>query len=386
MTRRMRTGWAETASVLSKGHSSSRITAALSSSVELAWTISGPPDLGILTPDIPSTATPLGVEMTTGPLGQGVGNAVAWHSPGGEIGDCSTPCRPRRIRFRSPRVRHRQDGDLEEGVIQRGVRLAGPQELGNLDPDLGRQPDFHRGQYRVAFTEDVARALRAYNWHAQASNTAADGDVDVVALERAFTGRARNRPALVHPCCAPSSAGRRQQAKHRSGPRVGARRGRGPPPPRRFWASIPSCPLEVGEDVLAHAREVMARGVKLRTQNGLARFDAWDAANPEPGRYSERLLAALDFPAAGPRTYRPSDRETKGDSLSTRAASGKMLAALASPFQSSGVALPISPECNITAMAGEPSCLPAGIPPCGRAIPTDASCISEFANTPWARS
>ena len=115
-----------------------------------------------------STATPLGVETTTGPLGQGIGNAVGMamaarrerglfdpeRQPGESVFDHTIWC------FAS-------DGDMEEGIQAEAASLAGHQQLGNL---VLLYDDNHisiEGNTDVAFSEDVLARYAAYGWHTQ---------------------------------------------------------------------------------------------------------------------------------------------------------------------------------------------------------------------------
>ncbi|MBS9746045.1 transketolase, partial [Pseudomonas aeruginosa] len=147
---------------------------------------------GSKTPGHPEHGHTAGVETTTGPLGQGVANAVgmamaARRERGLFDPDAAEGASP---------FDHRiyalcSDGDLEEGVCGEASSIAGHQQLGNLTLIYDANRISIEGDTDIAFSEDVGRRYEAYGWHVQSVDWTNDGteyveDVDAVwkALEK----------------------------------------------------------------------------------------------------------------------------------------------------------------------------------------------------------
>ncbi|MEN9882767.1 MAG: hypothetical protein RI916_1194 [Actinomycetota bacterium] len=155
---------------------------------------------GSLTPGHPEFGHTAGVEMTTGPLGQGVATAVGMAmaaryergllDPGAPVGTsvfdhsiwviCS-------------------DGDLQEGVSAEASSLAGTQELGALNVIYDDNRISIEGDTHNAFTEDVSARYRAYGWHVIDVAAAANGSVDISALDVAMVAAKKEttKPSLI---------------------------------------------------------------------------------------------------------------------------------------------------------------------------------------------
>ena len=167
---------------------------------------------GSQTPGHPEHAHTPGVEVTTGPLGQGIGNAVGMAmaarrergllDPDTHAGDSV---------FDHQVYVFASDGDLQEGVSSEASSLAGHQRLGNLtvlydDNQISIEDDTD-----VAFSENVAQRYEAYGWHVQRSTgrTAAPATTRMSQHSTTPTPRPATRPtAPASSCCAPSSRGR----------------------------------------------------------------------------------------------------------------------------------------------------------------------------------
>ena len=123
---------------------------------------------GSITPGHPEHELTPGVETTTGPLGQGIGNAVgmamaARRERGLFVPDAAAGTSP----FDHSVICFVSDGDIEEGISHEVFSLARHQELGNLIVLLQRQLHLHRGQHHIDKSEDVAARYEAYGWHVQ---------------------------------------------------------------------------------------------------------------------------------------------------------------------------------------------------------------------------
>ena len=143
---------------------------------------------GSRTPGHPERGHTTGVETTTGPLGQGVANAVGLALAGRRVrGLLDSTTAPNDSPFDWTVWAFASDGDMQEGISAESSSFAGNQQLGNLillwdDNRISIEDDT-----QIAFTEDVAARYRAYGWHVQEVDLGDDGDVDVAGLDAAFT-------------------------------------------------------------------------------------------------------------------------------------------------------------------------------------------------------
>jgi len=271
-----------------------------------------------LTPGHPEYGHTAGVEMTTGPLGAGISTAVGMAmaarfekgllDPGSDLFDhkvyviCS-------------------DGDLQEGVSAEASSLAGTQELGNLIVIYDDNRISIEGDTHVAFTENVSARYEAYGWHVEEVSASSDGSVDIKALDAAIE-RAKqetNRPSLIrlHTIIAwPAPKAQGTAKSHGSAlgdEEISATKvALGLNPEEKF--AMPA-------ELLAHARKVVERGGKAHAEWNTA-LEKWKIANPEKGQLLDRLIAGK-LPAISLPEF-PSDKE-----IATRAASGKVINALA---------------------------------------------------------
>jgi transketolase len=151
---------------------------------------------GSQTPGHPEVNHTPGVETTTGPLGQGVGNAVGMAMAARRERGLLDPDAPEGESVFDHTVwTFASDGDLEEGVSGEASSLAGTQELGNLVLVYDANRISIEDDTSIAFTEDVGKRYKAYGWHVQHVD---DGE-DLVAVDRALaTAQAETgRPSLI---------------------------------------------------------------------------------------------------------------------------------------------------------------------------------------------
>ncbi len=271
---------------------------------------------GSRTPGHPERGLTPGVETTTGPLGQGVGNAVGMAIAERILAD----------RFNRPGleiVAHRtyvlcSDGDLMEGLSHEAASLAGHLRLGKL---ILLYDDNHvtiDGPTDLAFSEDVAGRFDGYGWH---TRRVEDGN-DLAAIERAI-GEAREeteRPSLilVRTHIADGAPTKQDTAAAHGAPL-------GPDEVRAWKERIgwPAPDFHVPPEALESYRGALERGVALEDA-WRARFVAWAEVDPELAReWTRAHTRALPEGLEGilPRI--------EGEKMATRKATARVLAALA---------------------------------------------------------
>ncbi|MBN3928473.1 transketolase [Streptomyces verrucosisporus] len=273
------------------------------------------------TPGHPEYGHTVGVETTTGPLGQGIANAVGMAMAARyERGLFDPEAAPGASPFDHTIWTIVSDGDLEEGVSAEASSLAGHQKLGNI---VALYDDNHisiEGDTATALSEDVLGRYEAYGWHVQRIEQASSGDFDVQALYAALKAAREEteRPSLIAArtiIAWPAPNAQNTEASHGSAlgdEEVAAT--------KRVLGFDPEKDFEVAEEVLRHARKVVDRGREARRawEDGLAE---WRGANPDraaefdrisAGRLPEGWEKALpSFPA--------------GKDMATRKASGAVL-------------------------------------------------------------
>jgi transketolase len=307
---------------------------------------------GSKTPGHPEVNHTPGVETTTGPLGQGVGNAVGMamaarferglldpDAPEGEgLFDHTIWC------FAS-------DGDLEEGVSGEASSLAGTQQLGNLvlvydDNRISIEDDT-----TVAFTEDVGKRYEAYGWHVQRVD---DGE-DLAAVDAAFAAAKEEttRPSLVvlrTVIAWPAPNKQNTGAAH--GSALGEDEVRAT---KEILGFDPEQTFQVDDDVLQHARSVVDTG-RARHESWNEQFSTWERANPERAELLARMRQRR-LPEGWADALPTFPPDEKG--VATRKASGKVLGALYPELPELWGGSADLAESNNTAVEGEPSFLPA---------------------------
>ena len=276
---------------------------------------------GSRTPGHPEVHHTDGVEITTGPLGQGlassVGMAMAARKERG-LFDPNTPA------GESPFDHYvytiASDGDLQEGVTAEASSLAGTQKLGNLivfwdDNRISIEDDTN-----IAFNEDVVARYEAYGWHVQ---TVESGE-DVVAIEEAVKAAQAEteRPSFIR---VKTVIGYPAPNKMNTGGVHGAALGEDEvAATKEVLGFDPKLSFHIDEDVIAHTRKLQERGARKHSL-WQEKFDAWAAANPENKALFDRMSARelpQDFGANLP-VWEP------GESLATRKASEAVIQALA---------------------------------------------------------
>jgi transketolase len=280
---------------------------------------------GSLTPGHPEFGHTAGVEMTTGPLGQGVATAVgmamaARYERG--LLDPNTPAH-QSIFDHSIWVIC-SDGDLQEGVSAEASSLAGTQELGNLNLIYDDNRISIEGDTHNAFTEDVSARYRAYGWHVIDVAAAKDGSVDIAALDNAMVAAKKEtvKPTLIRMKSViawPAPKAQGTAASH------GSALGEDEIKQTKIVLGLnPDENFAMPVEVLAHARLVKNRGAQARAQWN-TQFEQWKASNPDKATLLDRLQKR-SLPAGWDSklpVFAP------GKDVATRAASGEVINAIA---------------------------------------------------------
>nr|WTB34708.1 transketolase [Streptomyces sp. NBC_00830] len=277
-----------------------------------------------LTPGHPEHGHTNGVETTTGPLGQGVANAVGMAMAARYERGLFDPNAPAgESPFDHTIWAIVSDGDLEEGVSAEASSLAGHQELGNL---VFVYDDNHisiEGDTATAFSEDVLKRYEAYGWHTQRIEPAENGDIDVHALYAALKAAQAEteRPSIIAMRTIigwPAPAAQNTEAAH--GSALGADEVAAT---KRVLGFDPDKTFEVAAEVLAHTRAALNRGAEAHATWD-KQIDKWRGAHPERAKLFDRVVAGQlpeGWENALP-VFEP------GQAVATRAASGKVLQSL----------------------------------------------------------
>ncbi|GAB2648868.1 transketolase [Prescottella soli] len=276
---------------------------------------------GSLTPGHPEYGHTVGVEMTTGPLGQGlassVGMAMAARRERGLFDpDAAAGTSP----FDHFVYVIASDGDIEEGVTSEASSIAGVQELGNLIVFYDDNKISIEHDTAIALGEDTAKRYEAYGWHVQ---TIEGGEnvsaiLDAVEAAKAVTDKPSMillRTIIGYPAPTKMNTGDVHGAALGADEVAGVKRALGFDPEKSF---------DVDPAALAHARQVVGRGTAAHTQWQVG-FDAWAAREPERKALFDRLHAG-EFPEGWADSLPTWEADAKG--VATRKASSKVLNAL----------------------------------------------------------
>ncbi|QZS56202.1 transketolase [Rhodococcus opacus] len=276
---------------------------------------------GSKTPGHPEHGHTRGVEITTGPLGQGLASAVGMamaarrerglFDPEPALGD-------------SPFDHHiyviASDGDIEEGVTSEASSLAGVQQLGNLTLIYDDNKISIEDDTAIALSEDTAARYEAYGWHVQI----VEGGENVVAIEEALN-KARevtDKPSLIllrtiigYPAPTKMNTGAAHGAALGADEVAAVKKALGFDPDKTF---------EVADEVIAHTRKVVDRGAQAH-KHWQAQYDEWTHRAPEGKKLLDRLIGR-DLPAGWADVLPTWEPDPKG--IATRKASAAVLNAV----------------------------------------------------------
>ena len=320
---------------------------------------------GSLTPGHPEVHHTKGVEITTGPLGSGlasaVGMAIAQRRQRGLLDPDAAP-------GQSPFDHHiyviASDGDIMEGVSHEASALAAHQELGNLTLIYDENHISIEDDTDISFSEDVGKRYEAYGWHvvtvdwrrswSQGGASTYVEDVDAL-LSAIESGEEHlDKPTLV---ILRTVIAWPAPTKQNSGKSHGSALGDEEIAATKTLLGFdPAQTFEVADDVLTHTREVMARGEAAHNKWDKGYAD-WRASHAEGAALLDRLVRH-DLPPAFASAFPTFPADPKG--IATRAASGKVLAALADVMPELWGGSADLAESNNTTMEGATSFIPAG--------------------------
>ncbi|MFF6792440.1 transketolase [Streptomyces filamentosus] len=279
---------------------------------------------GSKTPGHPEYGHTAGVETTTGPLGQGVANAVGMAMAARyERGLFDPEAAPGTSPFDHNVYVIAGDGCLQEGISAEASSLAGHQKLGNL---ILLWDDNHisiEGDTETAVSEDTLKRYEAYGWHVQRVEPQENGDLDPAGLYAAIRAAEAEtgRPSFIAMrsiIAWPAPNAQNTEAAHGSAlgdEEVAAT--------KRVLGFDPERSFEVSDEVIGHTRALGDRGREARAA-WEKQLSEWRAANPERAAEFDRIQAN-ELPAGWEEKLPVFEA---GKSVATRAASGKVLQAL----------------------------------------------------------
>ena len=343
---------------------------------------------GSRTPGHPEHGHTAGVETTTGPLGQGVANAVGMAMAARRERGLLDPDAPAgESPFDHQIYVIASDGDLEEGVSSEASSLAGHQQLGNLTLIYDDNKISIEDDTAIAFSEDVSARYRAYGWHVQDvdwTNGGTEYAEDVDALWKALR-KARSvtdRPSFINlrtiiawPAPNAQNTGKAHGSALGDDEVKATKKVLGVDPERTF---------DVADDVLEHTRGLLERGLAAagRLAGGLRRLVE---PLPQASGASRPDAAPAPSPTGGPTPCRRSTPTRRASPRGRPPARCSPRSCRCCP--SSGAARPTSPRATTPRpRASRRSCRPSTRRRSSRATRTAACCTSASASTRWARS
>ena len=314
---------------------------------------------GSKTPGHPENFHTEGVEITTGPLGQGISSAVGMAmAQRRERGLLDPDAAPGTSPFDHFTYVIASDGDLQEGVSSEASSLAGTQQLGNLIVLWDDNEISIEGDTSIAFTEDTAARYEAYGWDVRTVDWTHGGTEygeDVAALKDAILEgqKVTDKPTFIRLRTVigwpiPELAG--SHSVH--GAKLGAEGVKGL---KEAVGFDPEQTFQVDEDVLAHTRGLAERAAAKKAEWDKG-YQAWRSANAEKAALLDRLVAR-ELPGGFADAFPTFEADEKG--VATRAASGKVLGELAAVMPELWGGSADLAGSNNTTMKGEPSFLPA---------------------------
>ncbi len=312
---------------------------------------------GSITPGHPEHRLTPGVETTTGPLGQGIGNAVGMAMAARrERGLFDPDAKPGRSPFDHYIYSFMSDGDIEEGISHEVSSLAGHHELGNLIVLYDDNQISIEDKTQIAKSEDVGARYEAYGWHVQRLSWRTPGGYteDVQALYQALlTAREHTEaPSLIALSTIigwPAPHKKDTGAAHGSALGVDEVKAT-----KEILHFDPEVDFPVEDEAVSHARQVAERGKRLHAEWEES-FAAWAGANAERKALFDRM-ATRRLPDGWTEKLPSFPPDAKG--MATRKASGNVLNAIGPVLPELWGGSADLAESNLTTIEGEPSFIP----------------------------
>ena len=310
-----------------------------------------------LTPGHPEYGHTKGVEITTGPLGQGLASAVGFaYAARFERGLFDPNANEGTSVFDHHIYCIAGDGDMQEGVTSEASSLAGHQQLGNLIVLYDSNQISIEDDVNIAFTENLEDRYRAYGWHVQTVDWKKTGSYveDVAELFSAIQAAKAetSKPSLI---TIKTIIGWPSPGKQNTGKIHGSALGKEELAALKHVLGFDSAKnFEVAADVIEYTRSLCER-IKPALDKWKKEFEAWALANPTQKALFDRLQAGAtpkELVASLP-SFVP------GTEVSTRAASGKVLNAIASIMPELWGGSADLAESNNTTIAGAKSFVPS---------------------------
>jgi transketolase len=314
---------------------------------------------GSKTPGHPEHGHTAGVETTTGPLGQGVGNAVGMAMAARrERGLLDPDAAPGESPFDHHIYAICSDGDLEEGVSAEASSLAGTQQLGNLTLIYDDNDISIEGDTDIAFTEDVAARYAAYGWDVHRIDWTNGGTRYEENIPELWEALEKSRATTDRPTFialktviawpAPNAQGTGKSHGSALGEEEVAAT-------KKIMGLDPDQTFEVPADVIEHTRGALERGKQAEKQ-WQEQFDAWAEGAGDRKELFDRMRTRT-LPAGWEQALPSFPADEKG--VATRKASGEVLSAIAPELPELWGGSADLAESNNTTPKGQPSFVPA---------------------------
>jgi transketolase len=311
---------------------------------------------GSLTPGHPEYGHTDGVEITTGPLGQGLASAVGFaYAARYERGLFDPTAAPGTSPFDHFIYTIAGDGDLQEGVTSEASSLAGHQELGNLIAIYDSNQISIEDDTNIAFTEDVHARYLAYGWDVRVVDWKKTGEYveDVAELNDAIEAAkgVTDKPSLIIlKTIIGWPSPKKQNSGKIHGSALGAEELAGV---KAVLGFDPEKSFDVDPEVIAHTRLAVERGQAQHAEWN-EQLEAWATANPDKKVLLDRVLTG-DLPEGVEEALPVFEAGTE---VSTRAASGKIINALAGVIPELWGGSADLAESNLTTINGAGSFVP----------------------------
>ena len=312
---------------------------------------------GSLTPGHPEFGHTKGVEITTGPLGQGLASATGFaYAARFERGLFDPNAKTGESPFDHFVYVIAGDGDMQEGVTAEAASLAGHQKLGNLVVIYDSNQISIEDDTDISFTESVSDRYQSYGWHTQTVDWKKTGNY-VEDLEELHTAIEKAKAETEKPSLIilrtiigwPSP--KKQNSGKIHGSALGAEELAGL---KTVLGFDPEKTFDVAPEVIAHTRGYQSHANEVRA-NWQKSFDTWASANADAKKLLDRVVSG----AAPTAIEAALPKFEAGTEVSTRAASGKVINAIAAVMPELWGGSADLAESNLTTINGAKSFVPA---------------------------